>query len=197
MRDPLQDRDADRHARELPVGKAGATTVCACLSSGGRRRGPGLAQVRLHRGGVAPPEHLVLAATGGRLFQPRCRDSYVPTGCGLEQPRRPWSHIPSGHSYPGVSVSLPSPRSCRRDVLFAQAGQSSRWLDCPFPLRPLDLLGRLRRRVSALALLRRGDILGVLAEAVAGIADLDEPGVLGGPVPRMMRTQEQFSRFPG
>jgi hypothetical protein len=60
-----------------------------------------------------------------------------------------------------------------------------------------DRVGRHRRWVTPLALAGRWDIVGVLAEAVAGAADLDEPGVLGGPVPRMMRTHEQFSRFHG
>src|SRR5437899_9542154 len=36
-------------------------------------RGPGLALVQLHQGGVAPPERLASHASQGRLFQPRCQ----------------------------------------------------------------------------------------------------------------------------
>jgi hypothetical protein len=105
-------------------------------ASGRSRGGPGLAVVRLQRGGVAPPERLVVHATEGRLFQPRCQ--YIGAGMplGLEQPRRSWSQPACRHLYTGVSVSLPSPRSCRRDSLFAQAGQSRRRLDCPCSLLP-------------------------------------------------------------
>ena len=56
-----------------------------------------------------------------------------------------------------------------------------------------DLLWRTGRRIAALAFSGRGHALGMLAELMAGIADLDEPSVLCGPIPRMMRTHEQDS----
>jgi hypothetical protein len=112
----------------------GDTTPCACISFGGSRRGPGLAVVPLHQGGVAPPERLVVDASEGRLFQPRYRAVAARMRVGLERPRRTWSHCKNWRSPTGGSLSLPSPRSWSRGALFAQAGQPSRWLDCPWCL---------------------------------------------------------------
>src|SRR5262249_21764408 len=54
-----------------------------------------------------------------------------------------------------------------------------------------DGIGRQRGWVALLPLAGRWLALGVLAELVAPVANLDEPGVLGGTVPRMIRTHEQ------
>ena len=61
----------------------------------------------------------------------------------------------------------------------------------------LDLLRGTGRRIAAFTLAGWRHALGVLAELMALVADLDEPGVLGGPVPGMIWTHEQFSRFHG
>jgi hypothetical protein len=65
----------------------------------------------LHRGGVAPPERLVLPSSQGRLFQPRCRPGHPGLRPGLERPRRSWSRRGGRLVRPGGPESLPCPRS--------------------------------------------------------------------------------------
>jgi hypothetical protein len=70
--------------------------------------------VRLHQGGVAPPERLAMHASQGRLFQARYRPPAPGRRGGLEQPRRTWFRHAAPAPGAGGPVSLPCLRSCSR-----------------------------------------------------------------------------------
>jgi hypothetical protein len=59
----------------------------------------------------------------------------------------------------------------------------------------LDLMWRVWRRIAAFAFAGWRSSVGMLAEVMLLISDLDKPRVLSGPIPRMIRTHEQVLPF--